>query len=87
LRSCIFLALAGIVHFVWGRYCNYRSLKAIGSNFAEPLQESSVLIALALAVMVRDEAIMPLKAAYIFGTEWYENLEIYDANFDKTLLF
>ena len=66
LRSCIFLALAGIVHFVWGRYCNYRSVKAIGSNLAGPLQESSVLIALALAVVVLGEAITPLKAVGIF---------------------
>lgn len=57
-----FLALAGIVHFVFGRYCNYRSVKAIGSNLAGPLQESSVLIALALAVFVLGEAITPLKA-------------------------
>lgn len=62
LRAYVFLALAGVVHFVWGRYCNYRSVKAIGSNLAGPLQESSVLIALALAVLVLGEAITPLKA-------------------------
>jgi len=61
-RSYGFLALAGIVHFVWGRYCNYRAVKAIGSNLAGPLQESSLLIALALAVFVLGEAITPLKA-------------------------
>jgi len=66
-RSCIFLALAGIVHFVSSQYCNYRSVKAFGSNLAGPLQESSVLIALALAVVVLGEAITPLRAACTFG--------------------
>jgi hypothetical protein len=50
-RFCIFLALAGVVHFVWGRYYTYRSVKAIRSNLAGPFQKSRVLIALALAVV------------------------------------
>ncbi len=66
-RSCIFLALAGIVHFVWGRYYNYPSVKAIGSNLAGPLQKSTVLIALAQAVVALGEGITPLRAAVIFG--------------------
>jgi uncharacterized membrane protein len=65
-RAYGFLALAGIVHFVWGRFFNYRAVKAIGSNLAGPLQESSVLIALALAVLVLGESLTPLKVAGIF---------------------
>jgi uncharacterized membrane protein len=60
-RSLMWLSLAGIVHFVWGRYCNYRAVKAIGSNLAGPLQESSVLIALALAVVLLGETLTPFK--------------------------
>ena len=60
-RSLMWLSLAGIVHFVWGRYCNYRAVKAIGSNLAGPLQESSVLIALALAVLLLGETLTPFK--------------------------
>jgi uncharacterized membrane protein len=59
--SLLWLSLAGIVHFVWGRYCNYRAVKAIGSNLAGPVQESSVLVALGLAVWLLGEALTPLK--------------------------
>ena len=59
--SLLWLSLAGLVHFVWGRYCNYRAVKAIGSNLAGPLQESSVLIALVLAVLLLGVALTPVK--------------------------
>lgn len=64
-RAYVYLALAGVVHFAWGRYCNYRAVKAIGSNLAGPLQESSVLVALALAVLLLGEVLSPLKIAGI----------------------
>ena len=60
-RSLLWLSLAGVVHFVWGRYCNYRAVKAIGSNLAGPVQESSVLIALGLAVWLLGETLTPVK--------------------------
>jgi uncharacterized membrane protein len=63
-KAYFFFALAGILHFAWGRYCNYRAVKAIGSNLAGPLQESSVLIALFLAVFILGESLTGLK---IFG--------------------
>ncbi|MBN9080051.1 MAG: hypothetical protein BGP04_04670 [Rhizobiales bacterium 62-17] len=44
------LALAGIIHFVVGRYANYRSQKAIGANLSGPIQDTNILVALALAV-------------------------------------
>ena len=55
------LALAGILHFAWGRYCNFRATKAMGSNMVGPLQQSSILLALALAVFVLGEVITPLR--------------------------
>jgi uncharacterized membrane protein len=60
-RSLMWLSLAGVVHFVWGRYCNYRAVKAIGSNLAGPVQESSVLVALGLAVWLLGETLTPVK--------------------------
>lgn len=60
-QAYFYLALAGILHFGWGRYCNYRAVKAIGSNLAGPLQESSVLIALFLAVVLLGESLTGLK--------------------------
>lgn len=56
-----YLALAGIVHFVVGRYCNYRAVKAIGANLAGPLTETSVIVALALAVVLLGERLTLLK--------------------------
>jgi uncharacterized membrane protein len=60
-RSLMWLSLAGLVHFVWGRYCNYRAVKAIGSNLSGPVQESSVLVALGLAVWLLGETLTPVK--------------------------
>ncbi|MFN3891247.1 MAG: DMT family transporter [Beijerinckiaceae bacterium] len=60
-KAWFFFALAGVLHFAWGRYCNYRAVKAIGSNLAGPLQESSVLIALFLAVVLLGESLNGLK--------------------------
>ncbi len=55
------LALAGIAHFVWGRYCNYRALKAMGSNLVGPIQQSNLILSLALAVWLLDEVLTPLR--------------------------
>jgi uncharacterized membrane protein len=63
--SLLWLAAAGVVHFVWGRYCNYRAVKAIGSNLAGPVQESSVLVALGLAVWLLGETLTPVKVVGI----------------------
>jgi uncharacterized membrane protein len=56
------LALAGIIHFVLGRYCNYRAVKAMGANLAGPVMESSVLVALVLAVALLGEHLTIIKA-------------------------
>ncbi len=63
-RSLMWLALAGIVHFVWGRYCNYRATKAMGANLAAPVQQCSILVTLALAIYVLGEYLTPLR---VFG--------------------
>lgn len=60
-RSVAFLALAGVLHFVWGRYCNYRAIEAIGGNLAAPVQQASLLVSLGLAVLVLGEALTPLR--------------------------
>lgn len=60
----LYLALAGIFHFVWGRYCNYRAIKAMGAVLVGPVQQGSLLLALVLAVVVLDETVTIFK---IFG--------------------
>jgi drug/metabolite transporter (DMT)-like permease len=52
---------AGIMHFVWGRYCNYRATRAIGTNLVAPIQQFNLLITLALAIWLLGEHLTPLK--------------------------
>ena len=58
------LAAAGIMHFVWGRYCNYRATRAIGTNLVAPVQQFNLLVTLVLAIWLLGEYLTPLK---IFG--------------------
>lgn len=60
-QTLALLSAAGLMHFVWGRYCNYRAVKAVGSNLAGPLTECSVLVALTLAVLLLGESLTPIK--------------------------
>ena len=55
------LAAAGILHFVWGRYCNYRATKAMGANLVAPVQQSNMLVTLALAIWILGEHLTPLR--------------------------
>lgn len=55
------LASAGIVHFVIGRYCNYRALKAMGANLTGPVQQGTLLVSLGGAMLLLDEYLTPLR--------------------------
>jgi drug/metabolite transporter (DMT)-like permease len=59
--STFMLCAAGILHFAWGRYCNFRATKAMGANLVGPVQQSSLIITLALAVFVLGETLTPLR--------------------------
>ena len=50
------LIVAGIIHFAWGRYCNYRATKAIGANLVAPVQQYSLILTLVLAVLLARRA-------------------------------
>ncbi|MEE8284661.1 MAG: EamA family transporter, partial [Alphaproteobacteria bacterium] len=54
-------ALAGILHFVWGRYWNYRAVKEMGANLSGPVQQLSLLVALTFAVILLDEKLTVLR--------------------------
>lgn len=51
------LGMAGVVHFVWGRYCNYRAVQAMGSNLAGTVMQAQLLIALVLAMVFLGEVL------------------------------
>ncbi len=55
------LSAAGIMHFVWGRYCNYRATRAMGTNLVAPVQQLNLLVTLVLAIWLLGEYLTPLK--------------------------
>jgi drug/metabolite transporter (DMT)-like permease len=54
------LAAAGVLHFLFGRYCNYKALGILGANRANPLVQSNALFSVALAVWLLDESVTAL---------------------------
>src|SRR5204862_7968869 len=56
------LACQGIVHFVIGRYCNYKSNQLMGVNLTAPVVQLQVPFALMLAVLTLHEKFTVLQA-------------------------
>ena len=61
IKAVLALAAAGILHFVWGRYCNYRAMRAIGTNLAAPVQQINLIFTLAVAIWLLGETLTPLR--------------------------
>ena len=59
--SVLLLITAGVAHFIWGRFCNYMALQSMGGNLVGPVQQSSLLISLALAIIFLGEVLTPLR--------------------------
>ncbi len=59
--ALVMLAAAGIVHFVFGRYCAYRAIAAMGVNLATPVTQWSMLVSLVLAMSFIGEKIDAIK--------------------------
>jgi drug/metabolite transporter (DMT)-like permease len=57
------LAGQGIVHFVLGRYCNYKSNQLMGVNLAAPVVQLQVAFAMLLAVTMLHEKFTVLQVA------------------------
>ncbi len=49
------MAAVGIIHFMIGRYCNYRASQDVGVNLSAPVIQLQVVITLILAVVVLHE--------------------------------
>jgi drug/metabolite transporter (DMT)-like permease len=49
------MAGVGLLHFIVGRYCNYRANQAAGANLAAPVIQLQVFVAVVLAVVVLGE--------------------------------
>jgi drug/metabolite transporter (DMT)-like permease len=62
LKPMLWLSIAGILHFVWGRYFIYRAQEMLGANLAGALQQFDMVISLVLAIVVLGEIMTPLRA-------------------------
>jgi uncharacterized membrane protein len=60
-RGLVALSASGIMHFVWGRYCNYRATRAIGTNLVAPVQQINLIFTLLLAILILGETLTPLR--------------------------
>lgn len=60
--AATWLAGQGIVHFVFGRYCNYRSNQLMGVNLAAPVVQLQVPFAMLMAVAALHEKFTVLQA-------------------------
>ncbi len=60
-RALVALSLSGVMHFVWGRYCNYRATRAIGTNLVAPIQQINLIFTLMLAIWILGETLTPLR--------------------------
>lgn len=61
-HAILLLAAAGVIHFIWGRYCNYRATQAMGAVLSGPVQQASLIVALGLAIGFLGESLTPLRA-------------------------
>jgi drug/metabolite transporter (DMT)-like permease len=59
--TAAWLAAAGVIHFVIGRYGNYRATQALGANLSTPVQQLSIIVAVGLAVVLLDESMTAFK--------------------------
>jgi drug/metabolite transporter (DMT)-like permease len=57
------LSAAGVLHFVVGRYCNFRASQAAGVNLTAPVMQLNAVVTLVLAVVVLREPCTLLQVA------------------------
>ena len=62
VMAVAWLAGQGIVHFVLGRYCNYKSNQLMGVNLTAPVVQLQVPFAMLLAVVMLHEKFTALQA-------------------------
>lgn len=62
MAALVWLAGQGVVHFVLGRYCNYKSSQLMGVNLAAPVVQLQVPFAMLLAVVTLHEIFTVLQA-------------------------
>ena len=56
-RAWLLLSSAGVLHFLLGRYCNFRAIDAIGANRTQPIQMTNTLYSVGIAVALLGEEV------------------------------
>jgi len=62
MAALAWLAVQGVVHFVLGRYCNYKSSQLMGVNLAAPVIQLQAPFSMLLAVVALHETFTVLQA-------------------------
>lgn len=62
LTGWLWMSVAGVIHFVLGRYGNYRATRALGAAQSAPMQQITAIVSLALALTFLGESLTPLNA-------------------------
>ena len=61
-----YLALAGVIHYVVGRYFNYSAINAIGATRAAPIQALGLPYSVLIAFLFLDEGVnLPMIAGIV----------------------
>ena len=53
--AAAWMAAVGLLHFIFGRYCNYRANQVAGVNLTAPVVQLQVIVTLVLAVLILGE--------------------------------
>jgi drug/metabolite transporter (DMT)-like permease len=61
--ALVSLSAAGVLHFVLGRYCNFRASQAAGVNLTAPVMQLNAVVTLILAVVILREPCTMLQVA------------------------
>jgi drug/metabolite transporter (DMT)-like permease len=64
-EAVFLLVVAGLIHFLIGRYCNFRAVNAIGVNRTQPIQMTNIFYSIVVAMIVLDERLSLITAAGI----------------------
>jgi drug/metabolite transporter (DMT)-like permease len=54
-RAAAWMAGVGLVHFIFGRYCNYKANQVAGVNLTAPVVQLQVIVTLVFAVVILKE--------------------------------
>ena len=60
--AAVWMTGVGLLHFIFGRYCNYRANQEAGVNLTAPVVQLQVIVTLVLAVVVLHEPCTALQA-------------------------